>query len=204
MTTRTGRRWPIGGMPPIANPVRSWASRAVARRRSRPGDRGRVGRGRPGCGQPQGRERFRAVSRGDDEDQGLHDLAEFDTDGGCSLGRRMGRLVGSRDLERDPFRAAASRTRWIAGGPGRRARPESSIGPTGRNMGVASRPRSGADPRRRRRAGTHATRCRLAGLGCRNIEVVSRPMAAPDMPARSGLSIDLWVGDGRLGRCGPA
>ena len=34
MITRIGRSWPIGGIPPIENPVRSCASRAVARRMS--------------------------------------------------------------------------------------------------------------------------------------------------------------------------
>ncbi len=34
MITRIGRSWPIGGIPPIENPVRSRASRAVARRMS--------------------------------------------------------------------------------------------------------------------------------------------------------------------------
>ena len=32
MITRMGRAWPIGGIPPIENPVRSCASLAVARR----------------------------------------------------------------------------------------------------------------------------------------------------------------------------
>ena len=32
MITRTGRLWPMGGMPPMTNPVSSLASRAVARR----------------------------------------------------------------------------------------------------------------------------------------------------------------------------
>ncbi len=34
MTTRVGRAWPIGGMPPMEKPVSSLASRAVARRTS--------------------------------------------------------------------------------------------------------------------------------------------------------------------------
>ena len=64
MITRIGRAWPIGGMPPIEKPVRSCASRAVARRTSaRAGDRGQPRDVDPVVAGDQAQERLEAVAR---------------------------------------------------------------------------------------------------------------------------------------------
>ena len=95
MTTRTGRAWPIGGMPPIVNPVSSRASFAFARRtsgspvtaasRARSTRLGPETRQRIGSSAPSARRR--------DEHERLDDLAELRADGGRGLLGRVGRLA---------------------------------------------------------------------------------------------------------------
>ena len=82
MTTRVGRAWPIGGMPPMEKPVSSLASRAVALRT-----------------RDEGEDRLRPVRPVGHEDQRLHDLAELRADGRGGLGGGVGRLVEDLHLD---------------------------------------------------------------------------------------------------------
>ena len=98
MTTRTGRRWPIGGMPPMVKPVSSLASRAVARRTSgspvTAASRATSTRFGPGH---EAEDRLEAAVVGRrDEDQRLHDLPELGADGRGGLRGGVGRLVEDR------------------------------------------------------------------------------------------------------------
>ena len=100
MTTRVGRAWPIGGMPPIEKPVSSFASRAVARRTSERADDG----GQPGevdavRARDEGEDRLGTVSPVGHEDQRLHDLAEVRADRRGGLGGGVGRLVEDLHLD---------------------------------------------------------------------------------------------------------
>ena len=117
MITRARRAWPNGGIPPMTKPVRSFASRAVARRMSgspaTAASRATSTRSGPDDEADHG---LQAVLVRGDEDERLDDLAE--------LGRRAaappptavwvdsGNVVTSRVT---PLRCAASRTRWIDG-----------------------------------------------------------------------------------------
>ena len=104
MITRIGRSWPMGGIPPIENPVSSRASRAVARRMS-----GALGDGRqarhvdPVVTGHQAQDGLETARDRDHEDERLDDLAEVGAHGGRRFDRGVGRLVEDRDLERHPL-----------------------------------------------------------------------------------------------------
>ena len=128
---RPAARRPIGGMPPMANPVRSWASRAVARRMSgapvTAASRARSTRLGPETRHRTGSSP--AVAR-DDEHERLDDLAELRADRRGRLGRGVGRLVEGHDLERHALAGGGiedALDRGVDGGVGHG--PESSIGP---------------------------------------------------------------------------
>ena len=127
MITRIGRAWPIGGIPPMVKPDSSLASRAVARRTSRPpvtaARRARSTRFGPGD-EAQDRLERAVLGRGH-EDQRLDDLAELGADGGGRLGRGVGRLVEDPDLEGDALPARGVEDALDGGVIERlRARPE--------------------------------------------------------------------------------
>ena len=101
MTTRIGRVWPIGGMPPMVKPVSSFASRAVARRTSfspvTAASRARSTRFGPGH---EAEDRLEpAVVVGRDEHERLDDLAELGADRGGGFLGGVGGLVEDPDLE---------------------------------------------------------------------------------------------------------
>ena len=199
MTTRTGRAWPIGGMPPMAKPVRSLASRAVARRMSgspvTAARRARSTRFGPET-RHDDRARARRRRRGD-EDERLHDLAELarrpprPPRRRCGSTRRRPRPRGSRPCGRRR-RGRAGSAGWIERvGHG----AESSIG-------LGSGPRSIArcmvalvladgDVRDREPRSTPP-----GPAGSTPARSSSPPTAARATPSRSACAIDLWVGDG--------
>ena len=85
----------------MAKPVRSWTSRAVARRMSGAlVDRREPAEIDPVVAGDEAQDGLRARRSRDDEDERLHDLAELGADGGCRLDRGVGRLVEGHDLER--------------------------------------------------------------------------------------------------------
>ena len=102
-------------MPPIEKPVSSSASRAVARRTSRSpvtaASRARSTRFGPG---DEAEDRLEAaVLAGRDEDEGLDDLAELRADGAAASSAVWVDSSKTVTSSVTPFRAAASRTRWI-------------------------------------------------------------------------------------------
>ena len=137
----------------------------------------------------------------DDEDQRLDDLPELRAERGGRLGGGVGRLVERRPRASRP---CGRRHRGRAGsrdGRGRRARPESSIGPDDRagsaaGARVASRPWSlSSSPTATRRLAS-GPRSRLARLGRRRRARHRRRRRRAPCSRPSASPIDLWVGDG--------
>ena len=144
MITRTPGRVPIGGMPPIEKPVRSWASRAVARRMSGDaGDRREPREVDPVVAGDEAQERLARRRGRDDEDQRLDDLAELRAERRGRLGGGVGRLVELVDLERHALARGGiedALDRGMDGGVGHgRSLASGHAGRIGR-AGVASRP----------------------------------------------------------------
>ena len=83
------------------------------------GDRGEPGEVDPVVAGDEAQHRLAAGARGDDEDERLDDLPEFGAERGRRFRGGMGGLVEDRSTSSvTPLRAAASRTRWIAGWTG--------------------------------------------------------------------------------------
>ena len=82
MITRSGRTWPIGGMPPIVKPVSSFASRAVARRMSGcAGHRGQTRKVDAVGARDEAQDGLEAAAIGRrDEHERLDDLPELGAD----------------------------------------------------------------------------------------------------------------------------
>ena len=103
MITRTGRMWPIGGMPPIDE-----AGQLVGLAGGRPADvalarhRREAGEIDPVVAGDEAEDRLEpAVLARGDEHQRLDDLAELGTDRRGRFRGRVGRLVEDRDVEVD-------------------------------------------------------------------------------------------------------
>ena len=130
MITRAGLRSPIGGTPPMANPVRSWTSRAVARRMSGALVTAASAEIDPVVAGDEAQDGVQAGRARDHEQERLHDLAELGADGRGRLDRGVGRLIEGHDIERHALACGGiedALDRGMDGGVGHG--PESSIGP---------------------------------------------------------------------------
>ena len=201
MTTRTGRAWPIGGMPPIVNPVSSRASFAVARRTSAlAGDRREPREVHAvGAGHEADDGLERAVRVRGDEHQRLHDLAELRADRRRGLLGRVRRLAEHVDLERHALAGGSIDDPLDRRGMGRLGHggslPDGGVR-SGDAQPCTARPLRGsprARRRRRRRAVARRPRRGLARLGRRRRggdrgrrRARARPRARPraDAPRR--------------------
>ena len=117
MTTRIGRLWPIGGMPPIEKPVSSFASRAVARRMSAAPVIA-ASRARSTRFGPETRQRIGSSSPWSAGATKTSDLTIWPSSAPTAAAASSAVWVDASKTRMSrvtPFRAAASRTRWIPG-----------------------------------------------------------------------------------------
>ena len=125
MITRSPPPWPMGGMPPIVKPVSSFASTAVARRTSgSPDDRGEASEvDAVGAGH-EAQDRLRGPARPGATKTSDFTICPSSAPTAAAASSAVCVHSGKTWMSRvTPLRAAASTTRWTAGGGGSRARP---------------------------------------------------------------------------------
>ncbi len=118
MTTRSGRMWPIGGMPPIVNPVSSRASVALARRTSGSPVTA-ASRARSTRLGPDTRHRMGSRSPASAGATNTSDLTIWPSSASTAADASWAVWVDSENTRTSsvtPLRAAASTTRWIGAG----------------------------------------------------------------------------------------
>ena len=120
MTTRTGRAWPIGGMPPIVKPVSSRASFAFARRTSGSPVTA-ASRARSTRFGPDTRQRTGSSAPSASGATNTSDFTIWPSSAPTAAAASSAVCVDSLNTWTSsvtPFRAAASTTRWIGAGWG--------------------------------------------------------------------------------------
>ena len=206
MMTRERRAWPNGGIPPMTKPVRSFASRAVARRMSgSPATAARRATSTRSGPETQADDGSGSILARGDEHERLHDLPELGPEGGRGLHGRVRRLGEGGHLEGHALALgrvedALDRRmeRWVGHGAESSTRP----GPDG--SGVASTAMQAivlADGE----VGTVRPSTRAWPGWLEDEAIVIAADGGARHAAALGLSLTEWVGDGdSLGEAGIA